>query len=321
MSPAGVWKASVADEKSRDVFFVALARALGIPAWIDEVTGKIQYKDFANNRLKNGETFDVDFEVAEQTLAPSGVVKAIYQPIRSLDNPKYYSHFTLSHFKEGTFHLLNYDEGTTSWENLLKNGTRLDAGYYMLTTGTRLANGSVLANLSFFNVEKDQVTTTALTMRQSETQVQVIGNFNSESMYRPVEGSDVQSILQACGRGYFVVGILGAGQEPTNHALKDIAALGSDFEKWGRRMVFLFPDEEQHKKFHPAEFPGLPSTILYGVDVNGSIQKQIAESMKLSNSETLPIFIIADTFNRVVFVSQGYTIGLGEQLMKVVHGL
>lgn len=321
MSPAGVWKASVADEKSRDIFFVALARALGIPAWIDEVTGKIQYKDFANNRLKNGETFDVDFEVAEQTLAPSGVVKAIYQPIRSLDNPKYYSHFTLSRFKEGTFHLLNYDEGTTSWENLLKNGTRLDAGYYMLTTGTRLANGSVLANLSFFNVEKDQVTTTALTMRQSETQVQVIGNFNSESMYRPVEGSDVQSILQACGRGYFVVGILGAGQEPTNHALKDIAALGSDFEKWGRKMVFLFPDEEQHKKFHPAEFPGLPSTILYGVDVNGSIQKQIAESMKLSNSETLPIFIIADTFNRVVFGSQGYTIGLGEQLMKVVHGL
>ena len=60
-------------------------------------------------------------------------------------------------------------------------------------------------------------------------------------MYRPVEGSDVQSILQACGRGYFVVGILGAGQEPTNHALKDIAALGSDFEKWGRKMVFLFP--------------------------------------------------------------------------------
>ena len=28
-----------------------------------------------------------------------------------------------------------------------------------------------------------------------------------------------------------------------------------------------------------------------------------------------------DTFNRVVFVSQGYTIGLGEQLMKVIHKL
>ena len=33
------------------------------------------------------------------------------------------------------------------------------------------------------------------------------------------------------------------------------------------------------------------------------------------------VFIIADTFNRVVFVSQGYTIGLGEQLMKNIRGL
>lgn len=43
--------------------------------------------------------------------------------------------------------------------------------------------------------------------------------------------------------------------------------------------------------------------------------------MKLPNSTILPMFIIGDTFNRVVFVSQGYTIGLGEQLMKVIHGL
>ena len=50
------------------------------------------------------------------------------------------------------------------------------------------------------------------------------------------------------------------------------------------------------------------------------VQKQIVDAMKL-NQSTLPVFIIADTFNRVVFVSQGYTIGLGEQLMKVVHGL
>lgn len=54
--------------------------------------------------------------------------------------------------------------------------------------------------------------------------------------------------------------------------------------------------------------------------MDNSIQKQIVDAMKL-NQSTLPVFIIADTFNRVVFVSQGYTIGLGEQLMKVVHGL
>ena len=152
----------------------------------------------------------------------------------------------------------------------------------------------------------------------------MIGNFNSESLYIPVSNdslSTAQSLLQTCGRGYFVVGVLGVGQEPTNHALRDIAALGSDFEKWGRKIVFLFPSEEQYKKFHAAEFQGLPSTITYGIDMDNSIQQQIAKSMNLSNQNILPMFIIADTFNRVVFVSQGYTIGLGEQLMKTVHGL
>ena len=178
MSPVGVWRASVADERSRDIFFVALARALGIPAWIDEVKGRFNIRILLT-AVEKWQDIRWDFEATEQLWASSAIVRANYRPIRSLDNPKYYSHFTLSRFEEGTFRLLNYDEGTTSWEQLLKNGTRLDTGYYMLTTGTRLANGGVLANLSFFNVEKDHNATVDLVMRESETQVQVIGSFDS----------------------------------------------------------------------------------------------------------------------------------------------
>ena len=43
--------------------------------------------------------------------------------------------------------------------------------------------------------------------------------------------------------------------------------------------------------------------------------------MKLNPQGGLPVVLIADTFNRVVFASQGYTIGLGEQLLKTIHGL
>jgi hypothetical protein len=43
--------------------------------------------------------------------------------------------------------------------------------------------------------------------------------------------------------------------------------------------------------------------------------------MKLQSQTQLPIFILADTFNRVMFCSQGYTIGLGEQLTKVINNL
>ena len=43
--------------------------------------------------------------------------------------------------------------------------------------------------------------------------------------------------------------------------------------------------------------------------------------MKLQNANTLPIFLIADTFNRVVFESHGYTIGLGDRLLHTIHQL
>ncbi len=321
ISPMGVWKARVADEKSRDIFFVAAYRSMGwaSAAWIDEVTGKVQIlnEEFAKE--------DVNFDTAEAAQSRKGVLQATYTPIRSVEDPKYYSHFTLSKFKNGTFQLLNYDEGETdmgdgtTWRNLLKYGRELDEGYYMMVTGTRLASGAVLSNSTFFTIEPGKTTTVDLVMRESKDQVQVIGNFNSEATYRPVDSTEQRSILQTCGRGYFVVAVLG-GQEPTNHALRDIAALGNDFEQWGRKMVFLFPSEEQYKKFNADEFKGLPSTITYGIDVDDSIRKEIVQAMNLNNS-ILPVFIIADTFNRVVFVSQGYTIGLGEQLMKVVHGL
>lgn len=322
ISPMGVWKARVADEKSRDIFFVAAYRSMGwaSAAWIDEVTGKVQIlnEEFAKE--------DVNFDTAEAAQSRKGVLQATYTPIRSVEDPKYYSHFTLSKFKNGTFQLLNYDEGETdmgdgtTWRNLLKYGRELDEGYYMMVTGTRLASGAVLSNSTFFTIEPGKTTTVDLVMRESKDQVQVIGNFNSEATYRPVDSTEQRSILQTCGRGYFVVAVLGVGQEPTNHALRDIAALGNDFEQWGRKMVFLFPSEEQYKKFNADEFKRLPSTITYGIDIDDSIRKEIVQAMNLNNS-ILPVFIIADTFNRVVFVSQGYTIGLGEQLMKVVHGL
>jgi hypothetical protein len=42
--------------------------------------------------------------------------------------------------------------------------------------------------------------------------------------------------------------------------------------------------------------------------------------MKLQNPNR-PLILVADTFNRVVFVSQGYSISLGEQLVKVIKQL
>ena len=323
-TPVGVMKSKITDERSRDIFFVDVARSLGIEAQKDAVTGKIQYK-------KNGEWQDVKFEVQNSKLKTQnsklalGTIKLTYEPTKLLDNPKYYSHFTISRIENGTAQLLNFDEGQadmgngTTWSNTFKNGYKLDAGTYMLTTGTRLANGSVLASNRIFEIVKGQTTTLPLEIRQNTNEVTVIGSFNSESLVTK-DGKEV-SLLSQTGRGYYVVGILGVGQEPTNHALHDIEKMKEAFEAWGRPVVLLFESEADAAKFNHDEFPGLPSTVQFALDKDGLVRKQIAREMKLMNEKQMPMFIIADTFNRVVFVSQGYTIGLGEQMQGVFKKL
>ena len=312
-SPIGTWKSRVVDSLSREIFFVAAARSLNIPAWKDAVTGNIYFID-------NGNTNQVDFEISTTSNTPEGTLKAIYKPIPRLNDPKYYTNFTISKYEDGSFKLLNYPENAT-WSSLLKNGLKIEEGYYMLTTGSRMANGSVMSNVSFFTVEKDKETRIELTMRNNAEEIRVIGNFNSELKYTDVVTKAETSILSTTGRGYFVVGILGPGQEPTNHALKDIEIKKEEFEKWGRKMILLFPDEKSYRKFSPTDFPNLPSNIVYGIDTNNAIRNEISQNMKLPNGGHLPIFIIGDTFNRVVFQIDGYTIGTGEQLIKTINGL
>ena len=332
-TPVGVMKSKITDERSRDIFFVDVARSLGIEAQKDAVTGKIQYKSQGVHlsqvhQKTNGEWQDVKFDnTAEKTstAAALGTIVLTYEPTKLLDNPKYYSHFTISRIENGTAHLLNFEEGQadmgngTTWSNTFKKGYKLDAGTYMLTTGTRLASGSVLASNRLFEIVEGQTTTLPLEIRQNTNEVSVIGSFNSESLVTK-DGKEV-SLLSQTGRGYYVVGILGVGQEPTNHALHDIEKMKEAFEAWGRPVVLLFESEADAAKFNHDEFPGLPSTVQFALDKDGSVRKQIAREMKLMNEKQMPMFIIADTFNRVVFVSQGYTIGLGEQMQGVFKKL
>ena len=295
ISPEGVWKSRIADRTSRNTFFVAVARSLGIPAWIDRVTGYVLYKE-------NGEDVAVDFESGSSEQVAEGTLKLAYSPIPRLDDPAYARHFSLSRFDGEGFALQTHPD-FEPWSNLFKESAVLPAGYYMLVSGNRLAKGGVLAQV-----------------RESDEEVSVIGSFNSEAKFQTPEGEET-SVLLTTGRGYFIVGIVGVGDEPTNHALKDIAAKAKELEAWGRKIVLLFPSRAAYEKYTAAPIEGLPATVVFGIDADGSVEAQIREEMKLRAGTRLPILLIADTFNRVVFESHGYTIGMGDQLLNTIHGL
>ena len=320
MLPTSVIKSMVTDYRSRGIFFVSMARSLGIASRIDPVTGKVQY-------IKDNNWIDVNFEeeVVEAVPTRQGTLMAKYVPSGALTDLRYYTHFSIKKFNGKRFELLAYDakdpgmDFGEQYSTLFENGLALDPGYYVLTTGTRLSDGSVLARTTFFNIESDKTTNVDLIMREPEKGLRIIGNFNSENVYVPVGETEAKSLLATTGRGFYVLGLLDGGSEPTTHDMLDIAAVKDQLDKWGRSFVFLFQNEEHKKNFEKKNFQGLPENLTFGIE-DGTMLKEIVANMRLQ-SDNLPIFIVANTQNEIVFISQGYTIGLGEQLMKVINEL
>lgn len=313
-TPVGAYQYRITDRRSRSILFVDMARSFGVEARVDGVTQKTQY-------MKDGAWVDVNFDGKPAKSAPQGTLRLGYKANGAVDDPKYFSHFTISRINaDGTTTLLDYPSSAITWSNTFRQGIQLDAGQYILVSGMRLASGSVMAETQLFTIDEGGETQVELHLRTSPTEVSVIGSFNSEAKIHTLDGKEV-SILSQTGRGYFCVGLIGVGQEPTNHALKDIAKVADRFEEWGRPLVLLFEEEAAARKFSAAEFPGLPNNIIWGIDHGGSVRREISANMKLSTPSLSPIFFISDTFNRVVFLRQGYTISLGEQMEQVIRGI
>ncbi len=315
ITPVKVDEIKMANAASRNVYFVAVARSLGIASRVDPVTGKPQYAD------ANGNWIDANFEtsVVSATNSKQGKLVLDYEKTGRIDDPKYYTQFTISKIVDGEPMLYEYPEDGT-WSGIFKNGDMLDEGQYMLVTGQRMANGGVLAHTDIFQVKANETLQRDLKIRQDNKDVQVIGNFNAEDIYHDTATDSDKSIISTTGRGYYVLGLLTPNQEPTNHALRDIAALKSDFEQWGKSIILLFKNSEEANRFNASELPEMPSTVTYGTDINGAIAAEITEALNIQSNDR-PLFIIADTFNRIVFVSQGYTIGLGEQIIDIIHNI
>ena len=317
MSPEGVWRTRMADSRSRDIFFIALARTLGIDARKDPVTGKVQY---ATRSLSDGSTpltnrslsgaeggwKDVDFESASEAVAPTGTVVLNYGPTATLPNPSYYTNFTVSKIENGRTNLLTFDEGQVdmgggvSWENVFKKGTPLDVGDYLLVSGNRLSDGSVPVTMQRFSVKEGETTALDLVITIPDDKLSVIGDFDSETKYLTSPDAEPVSILSTTGRGFYVIAFLVPRQEPSVHAVNDLISAKENLEKWDRPILLMTTEEGLGwlKEYSDR----LPSNVRFGIAPKDKMDGQ------------MPKVMIADTFNRVFFKTEGYTIGLGDQL-------
>lgn len=310
-SPCSVWENRIADPLSRSIAFVAVCRSIGVPARIDPVSEETQYAD------ASGSWHDVRFgSTTKEMPIAKGEINICNSGEKYAKEPKYYSQFSISKIDNGLPQLLGFGEFEPV-SSINERHEPFAQGQYTIVSGQRLADGTVLCRANFFKVDPGKTTPVDLVVRQDTTALQVIGSLNAELPYIPYLGGKATSLISTTGRGYYVLALVMPGHEPSSHVLNDIAAAAADLEKTGRKIMVIFPDETSASRFRKEDYGKLPSNVVFGIDKDGAIAKDLVNGLELTSGEK-PITVVADTFNRIVFARQGYSIHMGEQLYNVL---
>ena len=302
--PLGVVRAGVADEKSRDVFFVAACRTLGIPARLNPMTDKPEY--FAGEAWES-----IRFTTDKKEVAAKGSLMLTYQN-KHVKDPKYFLNFTIGKMEDNAIRTIDLGSNAAvdmgagaSYAQIFSHPVELEAGHYFLFTGNRHSSGAIYTRICPFEVQAGELTTVEMTIPECPEMRQVVGQI---TLPPSMKGLDKKQ--------YGILAILDAGTEPTNHFLRDMGASKAEFEALGSPLCFFFKDAANRSKFHPEDFRPFPENLTFEVDDDQLLAKRFSEELHLANAGNLPLVLVVNGNGEVIFVSQGYSIGLGARLLK-----
>lgn len=313
--PEGVLKAGVTDTRSKELFFVAACRTMGIAARLNPMDSKPEYN--------TGKGWQAVVFMPSQQIGPRGELM-LECGESGVKDPAYYTHFTVSRLENGVARLIDLGSnadvdmgGGAVYSKIFKTPVVLDAGDYILVTGNRRSDGAVLSELSSFTVKAGELTRADMEVREVAETMKVLGVIGTHMQYIP-EGKTIRKDIDLPQDGYTALVWIAANQEPTNHLVRDMSNMKADFEGKGIPMYFLFPDETMMNAFSRHDFKPLPENMLLGFDAGGKLMNEVVQRLNLKNASNLPLILMVDKTGEVVFISQGYRVGLGTQIIKFI---
>lgn len=313
--PVGVLRAGVADALSRDIFFVAVCRTFFIPARLSAISGKPEY-------YIEGNWHTADFTTERSVSKGKLMLHYAGEPVK---DPRYFLNFTIGKIEDGRVRTIDLgsnadvDMGVgASYKTIFEQPVELEEGNYILSTGNRGGNGAIMATLTSFRVEAGRVTDLDMRILPCEEEVKVLGKVSLPLFYVSEETGKPQNV-KIPEKGYTVIALIEADKEPTNHLLRDMSGMKGDFDQLGVPLYFMFRDSGNLGKFKRADFRPFPSTIVWGCDQDGELFHKLSDCLQLQNAENLPLVVLLNAEGEVFFVSQGYRVGLGTQIMNVMN--
>ena len=327
ISPKGVWEGKVANPRSRDLLAIALGRTFGVELRRDRLTGAMQYNaekpgaapqapgfgpggpgpggPFMGPR-GNWRTIDLG-SAAEVADAPTGHVELTFTPVEGIERPDYGSHFSVSRLVNGRPETVYFGMGRRGGAN----SADVPEGDYLLCSGNRLSDGSTPVTVQLFHVAAGDNIQVPIIIETVLEEVQEVGTFQPVGALYGAEG-------------WYAAAVLDVGLEPTNHLLNDLSAARASLEKWGRPIYLVATSEAQLERLHSeidgGRFGTLPSTVAFCIDKDGSVLNGLCKNLPL-RADQLPLVIVANADGRVIFTSQGYTVGMGAKIAALADKL
>lgn len=306
MSPTSTWRLKLGDNRSLTVLLVRLLRAAKIPARFDNANEVVLF------RSDDGKEKILSFGKAkedEEKPEPLCSVNIKYDPKGFLKTPAYFVHFTIGYFSpEGKFGSYGFPEYATVSD--LK-GEKILYDRNLISTGTREADGTARYALRKMPCGAES----PLLFDFDENAVNVIGELDSEALYLDANIGREKSILSTTGRGYFVLIIVKPHHEPSDHILRDLRSLIGSDGKFPLPVLALTSGQAPSD-----ELRNLLPEATWGTDTH-DLMGQIASGTEHAMPLDYPDVVISDTFNRVVYFSQGYTIGIGDRVGQVISAV
>jgi hypothetical protein len=305
ITPAGVQKLGISDSFSRDIYLIALYRTLGIPARLEPGSNVPQY-------YHNKSWTDVSISGTMKSSPGKGYIRLVSEEKNPV--PEYYTHFTLAKFENGRYNTLEYDYNKRITD--FKDELALAPGHYMLVTGNRLNDSKILASIFFFDLKEDEHRKLNISLKKDMSPPEILGIIDREKIINLPGNKEIR--LDSLLKNGLVISWIEPEKEPTKHIFNDLPLLKTELDNWGGYFLFLTGQPETGNLLNSETLIGLPSRSIFGTDNGTELLKSTYPDIAVTDIR-LPYIILIDTSGNIIFRSEGYRIGIGEQILKKVR--
>jgi hypothetical protein len=301
LTPRGSFELKVSDSHSRDILFVAMCRSFGIPARLEPATKTPQY-------YFNGRWNEIYFEKPPSENMVKGTLVLGNDPSNS-SKPEYFVHFTVEKYSQGFYRSLDYET-----DPVMQNfPARVDliAGSYLLVTGNRINGGTVLAKLSFFNLEAGKTREMTIDLRKNPAASGILGTLNLMGFINGITNEKLQPSPELKG---LIIAWLEPDKEPTKHFVSDLILKKPVLDNWSGSIFLLFRNDREKKEFEEKNLKTLPSHVRCYITSPATL-KELSDASHTGSAPEFPLVSFINSKGEICYLSAGYKIGIGDELL------